>query len=175
MLTVSVAEIARRVGSVPSLFYHYFESVEDAAGHIAREAAGEMPAMVALVGDDLEGEAGLQRARDLVEAYIAHWERYRGALLYRNQAADRGDPAFHRIRRDALAPLIDALRDLIEDAKRAGRLPDDVHPYIAASGLVSILERLSAYADRVHRFQATRKELVDTCARMIHSTVTGSG
>ena len=114
-------------------------------------------------------------ARDLVEAYIAHWERFRGALLLRNQAADRGDPTFHRIRRDALGPLIRELRGLIEESQRAGRVAPDVHPFLAASGLVAILESLAAHADRVSRFGAARQQLVDTCARMLHSTVTGSG
>lgn len=173
VLDVSVAEIARQVGSAPSLFYHYFKDVEDAAQHIAGEAAAEMPAMVSRIEGGLLGDEGLRRARRLVEAYIAHWERFRGALLLRNQAADRGDRDFHRIRRKALAPLIDELRRLIEESQSAGRVARDVHPYLAASGLVSILESLAAHANRVHRFDATRKELVDTCARMIHATVTG--
>ncbi len=174
VLDISVAEIARQVGIVPSLFYHYFKDVEEATQHIAKEAANEMPAMVALIGDDLEGSDGLQRARDLVEAFIEHWERYRGALLFRNHAADRGDPVFHRIRRNALSPLIDALQRLIEASQEAGRLAKDIHPYLAASGQVAILESLAAHADRVRLFDATRKQLVDTCARMIHSTVSGA-
>lgn len=175
VLDVSVAEIARRVGIAPSLFYHYFKGVEDAAQQIAKHAAGEMPAMLARIGDDLDGDAGLERARDLAEAYIAHWERFRGALLFRNQAADRGDLGFHRIRRSALGPLIDELSGLIERSQRAGRVPEDLHPYLAASGLVAILESLAAHADRLHRFKASKGQLVDTCARLIHSTVTGSG
>lgn len=175
VLDISVAEIARQVGSVPSLFYHYFKDVEEATQQIARDAANEMPAIVALVRDGLEGEDGLQRARDLVEAYIAHWERYRGALLFRNQAADRGDSTFHRIRRSALGPLIDELQKLIERSQESGGVAGDLHSYLAASGLVAILESLSAHADRVQFFDASRKQLVDTCARMIHSTVAGRG
>lgn len=174
ILDVSVAEIARQIGSVPSLFYHYFKDVEEATQHIARDAANEMPAMVALIEGGLDGEDGLQRARCLVEGYIEHWEHFRGALLFRNQAADRGDPTFHGMRRNALGPLIDELRNLIEQSQEAGRVAKDIHPYLAASALVSILESLSAHADRVHRFDASRKQLVDTCARMIYSTVTGA-
>ena len=173
VLDVSVAAIARQVRSVPSLFYHYFKDVEEATQHIAKDAATEMPAMVGLIEGGLEGEEGLQRARHLVEAHIEHWERFRGALLFRNQAADRGDPTFNRIRRNALRPLLDELRSLIEQSQEAGRVPKDLHPYLAASGLVSILESLAAHADRVHRFDASRQQLVDTCARMIYSTVTG--
>ena len=77
------------------------------------------------------------------------------------------------VRRDALGPLIEALQRLIEESKRSGRVAGDVHPYLAASGLVAILESLAAHADRVRRFDASRSQLVDTCARMIYSTVTG--
>lgn len=173
VLDITVAEIARSVGIVPSLFYHYFKDVEEVAQHAARIAADEMPKIVALISGGLEGEEGLARARALTEAYLVHWERYRGALLFRNQAADRGDPVFHRIRRDALGPLIDALRELIERSQRRGSVAGDVHPYLAASGLVAILESLVAHAPRVHRFAATKKQLVQTCARIIHATATG--
>lgn len=173
VLEVSVAEIARQVGSVPSLFYHYFENVEEAARQIAVEAADEMPAMVALIEGGMEGDDGLQRARHLVEAYIGHWERFRGALLFRNQAADRGDPAFHRIRRRAVGPLIEELGDQIARSQREGRVAADLHPQLAASGLVSILENLSAYVDRVRYLDASKAEFVDTCARMLYETVTG--
>ncbi len=173
VLEISVAEIARQIGSAPSLFYHYFKDVEEATQHVAREAADEMFALVSLIEGGLEGEDGLQRARDLVEAYIKHWERFRGALLFRNQAADRGDPAFNLIRRNALGPLIDELRSLIEESKKEGRVAKDVHPFLAASGLVSILESLAAHADRLRSFNASKKQLVDTCARMIHGTVGG--
>jgi len=174
VLDISVAEIARQVGTVPSLFYHYFKDVEEAMQHIAREAANETPAMVALIEGDLEGNDGLQRARALVQAYVAHWERFRGALLFRNQSADRGDPAFNRIRRDALGPLIDALQHLIEQSQRTGTVARDMHPYLAASGLVAMLESLAAHADRVRHFNASKKQLMNTCARMIYATVTGA-
>jgi AcrR family transcriptional regulator len=175
VLDITVAEIARQVGSVPSLFYHYFENVEEAARQIVVEAADEMPAMVALIAGGMTGGDGLQRARQLVEAYIRHWERFRGALLFRNQAADRGDPLFHRIRRGALGPLVEELAGQIEHSQRRGRVAADIHPYVAASALVSILESLAAHVDRVRHFDASKKQLVDTCARMLYETMTGSG
>lgn len=173
ILDISVTEIARRVDSVSSLFYHYFKDVEDAARHLATEASAEMPAMVALIDGSWEGDEGLQRARNLVEAYLRHWEKYHGILLLRNHAADRGDKNFLTIRKNALEPLIEKLTDLIAASKAAGRVAADVQPYIAASALVSILEKLSSYARNLKHFRANRQDLVDTCARMIYSTVTG--
>ncbi|NQX88695.1 MAG: TetR/AcrR family transcriptional regulator [Halioglobus sp.] len=173
ILDISVTEIAREVDSVSSLFYHYFKSVEDAAQHLAREASAEVPAMLELIDGSWDGEKGLRRAQDLSQAYLAHWERNRGVLLLRNQAADRGDKKFLKIRKQALEPLIDQFTGLITEAQNQGRVAADLHPYLAASALVSVLEKLSAYAQSLRHFNADRDDLVHTCARMIYMTVTG--
>lgn len=173
ILEISVTEIAREVDSVSSLFYHYFESVEDAARDLALEAAGEMPALVEMIDGDWSGDAGLRRARELSRAYLEHWERHRGVLLLRNQASDRGDRRFMAIRRAALEPLIDKLAELVGAAQARGDVAADLHPHLAASALVSLLEQLSAHARSVRHFRATRDDLVDTCARMVYTTVTG--
>ena len=173
ILDISVTEIAREVDSVSSLFYHYFRDVEDAAQHLACEASNEIPPMVELIDGSWEGEAGLERARALSAAYLAHWERNHGVLLLRNQAADRGDRHFLQIRKEALEPLINKLAQLIAASQQQGRVADDLHPYLAASALVSILEKLSAYARTLRHFDADRQDLVDTCARMIYTTLGG--
>lgn len=173
ILDISVTEIAREVNSVSSLFYHYFRDVEEAAQHLARQASAEVPAMVGPMDGDWQGEAGLRKARELSEAYLAHWERNHGVLLLRNQAADRGDRHFLNIRKQALEPVIDKLSELIAESQSRGRVASDLHPYLAASALVSVLEKLSAYAHALQNFNASRTDLVDTCARMIYSTVTG--
>lgn len=173
ILDISVSEIARQVDSVSSLFYHYFKDVEDAAQQLAVEASAEMPAIVALIEGNWEGAEGLQRAHKLVEAYLLHWEKYHGVLLLRNHAADRGDKVFHAIRKDALEPLIMKLRDVILKSQKQGRVANDLHPYLAASALVSILEKLSAYSRNIKHFDASQKELVNTCARLVYTTLTG--
>jgi len=173
ILELSVTEIAREVDSVSSLFYHYFKDVEDVAQPLAREASAEVPAMVELIDGSWEGEEGLQRALALAAAYLEHWERNHGVLLLRNQAADRGDKVFLKLRKQALEPLIDKLTALITESQRQGRVAADLHPYLAASALVSILEKLSAYAQTLRHFNANREDLIHTCARMINTTLTG--
>jgi AcrR family transcriptional regulator len=173
ILEISVTEIAREVETASSLFYHYFKSVEDAARELARLASAEVPEMTALIDGSWEGDEGLQRAEALSTAYLEHWERNHGVLLLRNQAADRGDKVFLSIRKRALEPLILKLAELIEQAQRQGRVAKDLHPFLAASALVSILEKLSAYAQTLRNFNAGREDLVRTCARIICTTVTG--
>jgi AcrR family transcriptional regulator len=173
ILEISVTEIAREVDSASSLFYHYFKSVEDAARELARVASAEVPDMTALIDGSWEGDEGLQRAEKLSAAYLEHWERNHGVLLLRNQAADRGDKSFLNIRKQALEPLILKLADLIKQSQNQGRVAKDLHPFLAASALVSILEKLSAYAQSLRNFDVERDDLVRTCARIINTTVTG--
>lgn len=173
ILEISVAEIAREVETASSLFYHYFKSVEDAALELARVASAEVPPMTALIDGSWEGDEGLQRAEKLSAAYLEHWERNHGVLLLRNQAADRGDKSFLSIRKQALEPLILKLAELIKQSQQQGRVAADLHPFLAAAALVSILEKLSAYAQSLRNFNAGRDDLVRTCARMISTTVTG--
>jgi AcrR family transcriptional regulator len=173
ILEISVTEIAREVDSASSLFYHYFKSVEDAARELARVASAEVPDMTALIDGSWEGDEGLQRAEKLSAAYLEHWERNHGVLLLRNQAADRGDKSFLSIRKQALEPLILKLADLIKQSQNQGRVAKDLHPFLAASALVSILEKLSAYAQSLRNVDVERDDLVRTCARIINTTVTG--
>jgi len=173
ILEITVTEIAREVETASSLFYHYFKSVEDAARELARLASAEVPQMTALIDGSWEGDEGLQRAEALSTTYLEHWERNYGVLLLRNQAADRGDKSFLSIRKRALEPLILKLAELIKQAQKQGRVAKDLHPFLAASALVSILEKLSAYAQTLRYFNAERDDLVRTCARIICTTVTG--
>jgi AcrR family transcriptional regulator len=173
ILEITVTEIAKEVDSVSSLFYHYFKSVEDVAAQLASEASAEVPEMLRIIDGSWEGDAGLQRAHELASTYLEHWERNHGVLLLRNQAADRGDKLFLKIRKQALAPLINKLTEIITESQRQGRVAQDMHPYLAASALVSILEKLSAYGQTLRHFDASREDLVRTCARIINTTVTG--
>jgi len=174
VLGVSVAEIARQAGTSPGTFYHYFVDVEDAALALAERAASEMPAIAERVEGLGSGEGGLDRARAVVEAFLAHWDAHRAVLLIRNHAADRGDARFHRVRRAALGPLLDGLAAQVERAQRAGRVPAEVHPAVAAAGALAMLESLGAYAREVRRFGATRAELAETCARLLFQVAAGT-
>lgn len=174
VLDISVVDIARKVGASPATFYHYFKDVEEVTIHLADRAAGEMPAVLELIDGSWEGDAGLARARQIVDAFIEHWDTHHAVLQLRNLGADRGDKRFIRIRRDALGPVLDRFAARIAQAQAAGNLPAGLHPYIAAAALGSILERLSAYHKELTHFGATRGDVVETCAFLIHNTLTGN-
>jgi AcrR family transcriptional regulator len=170
---ISVVEIARKAGTSPATFYQYFKDVSDATLRLAEQAAEEMPAVLELIDGSWRGQRGLDTARAIVEAFVRHWDAHRAVLLVRNLAADEGDRRFTKVRRQALAPVLDHLARKVSESQESGRIAADVHPYAAAAALASILERLSAYHREIEYFGATREHLVETCARILFQTVTG--
>ena len=173
VMDISVVEIARLGETSPATFYHYFKDVEDAVWRLANEIAHELPAALAEIDGDWNGSAGLLRARGLSEAFLDHWERHHAVLLVRNLAADKGDPRFQAARREALSPLLNRLAEIIEEGKKAGRVSRAIHPHVAAAAMMAILERLSAHHKNMRTFQASREDIVETCAQLIYQTLGG--
>lgn len=173
VLDLSVVEIARKVGSSPATFYHYFRDVEEAALHLAEQAAEEMPRVLEVVDGDWSGDRGLEASRALVDAFMDHWDAHHAVLLVRNLSADKGDRRFQRVRRKALAPVLDRLAELVRQGQQAGRVPSEIQPYAAAAALASILERLSAHYRELAYYEVTRQGLAETCARVVHQVITG--
>ncbi len=173
VLDLSVVDIARRADTSPGTFYHYFQDVEEAALKLAERAGDDMPAVVELIDGPWEGREGLERARAIVTRFIAHWDTHHAVLSLRNLAADRGDARFQHVRRNTLRPIVDHFTAKIRAAQTAGRVSPRVHPGVAAAGILALLERLSAHKQVLRRLEASPEDLVETCARMIHETVTG--
>ena len=170
---VSVVEIARKANTSPATFYQYFRDVDEATLRLAEQAAEEMPAVIQLIDDSWRGQRGLDTARAIVTAFVDHWDAYRAVLLVRNLAADEGDRRFQKVRRQALFPVIEHLARKVEQAKKQGRIPAEVHASAAAAAMASILERLAAYHREIEYFGVTREHLIETCARILFQTVTG--
>ncbi len=173
MLELSAAEIARKVSTSPATFYHYFKDVEEVALALAERAAAEMPAILQLVKGPWQGPEGLETARKIVRAFVDHWDKHHAVLQLRNLAADRGDVRFIRVRRDALGPFLDRLAQAVAAAKAEGHIAADVHPYVAAASIGSMLERLAAYHSDLERFDVGRTDVIETCAQVFHQIVTG--
>ncbi len=170
---VSVVEIARKANTSPATFYQYFRDVGEATLRLAEQAAEEMPAVIELIDGSWRGQRGLDTVRAIVAAFVDHWDAYRAVLLVRNLAADEGDRRFQKVRRQALFPVIEHLARKVEEAKKQGRIPSEVHASAAAAAMASILERLAAYHREIEYFGVTREDLIETCARILFQTVTG--
>ena len=174
VLDISVVEIARKVETSPATFYHYFKDVEEAALFLAEQAAEEMPEVLSRLDGGWRGQKGLESARELVDAFMDHWDAHHAVLLVRNLSADKGDRRFQRVRRMALEPLLDHLAEHISQAQESGRVSPDLHPYAAAAAMGSVLERLSAHQRELGNRGIRREEVAETCARELFQVVTGS-
>ena len=170
---LSVVEIARKASTSPATFYQYFKDVGEATLRLAEQAADEVPAVVELIDGPWRGQQGLATARAIAAAFVDHWDAHRAVLLVRNLWADEGDRRFQRVRRRALAPVVEHLAARIREAQEQGRVAKELHPAAAAAALASILERLAAHHREIEFFGATRGDLVETCARILFQTVTG--
>ncbi len=129
--------------------------------------------MVELIDGPWRGRKGLDNAREIADRFVRHWDDHRAVLLLRNLAADEGDRRFQKVRREALTPVLEHLARQVEASQKAGRIALELSPYAAAAALASILERLAAYHQELEYFGVTRKQLVETCARILFQTVTG--
>ncbi len=170
---IRVADIAAQVGTSPATFYQYFEDVPEATLRLGERANEEMPGILALIEGSWEGDAGLDTARRLVVAFLAHWDRHRAVLRLRDLGADEGDRRFMKLRRLGLQPVVERLAARIAEAKAKGALPAAIHPAAAAVAVTAILERLAAHRVELEPIGVTREDLAESSARIVHALVTG--
>jgi AcrR family transcriptional regulator len=170
---ISVVEIARKANTSPATFYQYFKDVSEATLHLASAAAEEMPALIELIDGDWRGKQGLETARAVTRSFVDHWDAHRSVLLVRNLFADEGERRFMKVRRRALAPVIEHLARRIEESQAEGNVIAEIHPAAAAAAMASVLERLAAHHREIEYFGASREELIESSARILHQTVTG--
>ncbi|MCU1458261.1 MAG: transcriptional regulator, TetR family [Actinomycetia bacterium] len=161
-----VVDIAREVGTSPATFYQYFRDVEEAVLVLAAEVGEETAPMLELLQGDWRGKQGLQKARQLVDDFIVFWDAHRAVLRTRNLAAQEGDQRFRTIRNASLRPVTEGLAELVP----AG----DLSPIAAASALVAMMERMAAFHVDLGSLGASRADIVETVAHIVHRTVTAS-
>ena len=104
---------------------------------------------------------------------MRHWEAHEAVLRVRNLAAEEGDRRFRRIRLRALSPVVESLAARVQESQKAGHVSAEISPWAAASSLAAMLERMSAYHSQFEHAGIARKQLVETCARILSPTVNG--
>lgn len=171
---VSVVEIARKANTSPATFYQYFKDVSEATLQLADAAAHEMAGILQKLDGGWQGPKGLETARGVVRGFVDHWDAHHSVLRLRNLYADEGDKRFMKVRRRALEPVIERLAAKIRENQREGRVAVEVHPAAAAAAMASVLERLAAHHKEIEHFGAGREEIIESCAHILHQTVTGN-
>ena len=173
VLDLPVVDIARRAGTSPATFYHYFKDVEEVALVLAEEAAEEMPSVVARLAGPFDGGDGLVRSRGVVDHFFDHWDAHHAVLTLRNMASERGDGRFQRVRQESIGPVLDALAARIREGQLRGLVSRALHPYAVAASLAAMLERMAAHHRDIGFFGVSRDDLRETCARILLQTLTG--
>lgn len=168
-----VIDIARNVGASPATFYQYFKDVEEAVLTLAEHASAEMPAMAKFLAGSWRGAEGLVQARGIVDGFIRHWDDHHAVLRVRNLASDEGDMRFRAVRGRSTGPVLRGLARLITQSQDRGMVSRAENPRAAAASMGAILERMAAYHVELESAGVTREDLVETCARILHRTVTG--
>ena len=168
-----VIDIARSVGASPATFYQYFKDVEHAVLTLAELASAEMPAMADFLTGSWHGEDGLVRSRGIVNGFFRHWDDHHAVLRVRNLASDEGDARFRSVRGHAMGPVLRGLARLLEESQNLGTVSRKENPRAAAASMGAILERMAAYHVEIESSGVSREDLVETCARILHRTVTG--
>jgi hypothetical protein len=110
----------------------------------------------------------------MVEAFLDSWDLHRAVLRTRNLSAQEGDQRFRAVRNASLQPLTEALAERIAESQRAGTVAPEITPMAAAAAMVAMTERVAAYHRELESLGIVRSDLVETTARIIHMTATGS-
>ncbi len=168
-----VVDIAREVGTSPATFYQYFRDVEEAVLALTAEVGEELAPVDELLKRSWTGPAGLDAAREMVEAFIRYWDGHRAVLRTRNLAAQEGDVRFRQVRNNSLRPITDHLATTVTESQADGRVSAEISPMAAAAALVALLERMAAFHHDLESLGITRADVVETTARIVHQTVTG--
>ena len=174
ILDLTVVDIARNVGTSPATFYQYFQNVEEAVLALSAEVGDEVQPLAELVDGRWQGAKGLATARALVAGFLDYWDQHRAVLRTRNLAAQEGDTRFRQVRNEALSQITDRLAAKVAEFKATGKVPADINAYAAAGALVSMMERMGAYHYELEGRGVSRTAMVETIARIVHQTVTGS-
>jgi AcrR family transcriptional regulator len=141
---LTVAEIARVAATSPATFYVYFEGVPEVVLAALEQTTQSAPELMSML-DAARADVGeMYRAREFVERYCADWWGHRTIFRCRNLAAEEGDARFLAARRNAVAPLMEALSERIDAAQRAGKLPTHLESRASAGAILTLIERLAA-------------------------------
>ncbi|CAB4892154.1 unannotated protein [freshwater metagenome] len=173
VLELRIVDITRDVGSSPATFYQYFIDVDAAILALAEQATHDEAPLVSHLSTGWDGDDGLQRAEAFVDAYTTYWDDHNAVLRVRNLKAEEGNVAFREARSRANLLLIQAMSKMVEQAQADGRLPDTIHPFVTATAMIAMIERLLPYRNEIARRGAPSGSLRDTLAILLYRSLTG--
>ncbi len=173
VLELRIVDITREIGSSPATFYQYFVDVDAAILALTELATLDEAPLVSHLSDPWQDGDGLQRAQAFVDAYITFWDDHSAVLRVRNLKAEEGNAAFREARSRANLVLIPSMGHMVEQAQAAGRLPAEMHPFVTATAMIAMIERLLPYRNEIARRGAPSSSMRDTLAMLVYRSLTG--
>jgi AcrR family transcriptional regulator len=174
VLELRVVDIARAVGTSAATYYQYFRDVDEAVLVLADEISErDVEPLAHLLDEKWNAESGLDRARSLVERFIAMWDEHSAVLRTRNLAAQEGDARFREARARANRPFLEGFAAQVRAHQAEGRIAAELNPMAAAAALMALIERMAAFHGDLVSLGVSRDDVVETTARIVFDTVVG--
>lgn len=164
-----VDDITGGAGTSHGAFYLYFRNKQDVLETLARETAEGMYELADRLDGMERGERGYEDLRQWVAEFVGTYADNAAVITAWTQAAD--DPRFDRLGREVLGRFAGKIADVIARHVEAD-LRHPVHPGIAATALVAMLERVSFFW-LVRGPRLPHDAAVDTLASILYETIFG--
>jgi AcrR family transcriptional regulator len=168
---IRITEIARAAGTTQANFYTYFTNIEDVILVIAREV--NLDDLAVHLEPDWEGEAGLEHARQLMNAAISLWRRHRGVLSIVGHLADKQVGEFAAVRVRQVRQVYKAIEMKVRKAQAAGRISLAVAPRLVGYEGLGIIGATGDRYELLINSGFSHATLVETNARLLHMMTTG--
>lgn len=173
LLDLKVVDISKSIGSSPATFYQYFVDVDSAILALAAVALHDELPLVSFLSCGWDGDDGLAKAGEFVDAYLKYWDDHNAVLRVRNLKAEEGHAEFRVARSQANLLIIEAMVTMVQNAQAAGRVPGSMHPFVVATSMIATIERLFPYRDQIARRGAALDVQRDTLAMLLYRSLTG--
>ena len=173
VLDLRVVDITREIGISPATFYQYFGDVDAAILALAEEATEDEKPLVEFLQPAWTREDGLDRARAFIAAYMEYWDAHSAVLRVRNLKAEEGVKAFREVRSDANLLIIAALKQMISDGIKSGRLDKALDPFTMAAAIIAMIERLLGYQSEMSKRGSSRNDIRETLSQMCFRALAG--
>jgi AcrR family transcriptional regulator len=166
---LKVIDIAREAGTSPATFYQYFADVEAAILVLAEGMAQSARLTDIVDAGTWKGRAGWDSALELVDEFIAFWDRHRQVLRVVDLSTDEGDQRFHKIRVRLLNEVAVSLARVIDGLQPGA----GIDPMATAGVLVSMLAHVSAHHYGFEFWGIRTADVRLAMARQVYAGVTG--
>lgn len=150
---LTASGIARAAGTASQRFYAYFADVDDALLALYEETCAEFSQVVRVVEEAPSDVAPDALARDLVENFMAYWNRHRPILTICHFLADNGYAAFLDLRQQTSLPLIWAVSGRMNGRCSTVRLAEIQADEEANARVVVVFQSMERTGARAHTEQ----------------------